>query len=102
MTPSYASYNEFKDQLLAAFQSNEERMNGESKTPLHQVRRAALHQFDLLGFPTIRHEEWKYSNVANLLKEAFDLDNTSTLTADDLTPLQIPKLRSASLFHRAV
>jgi Fe-S cluster assembly protein SufD len=92
MTPSYASYNEFKDQLLAAFQSNEERMNGESKTPLHQVRRAALHQFDLLGFPTIRHEEWKYSNVANLLKEAFDLDSTSTLTADDLGSLQIPNL----------
>lgn len=92
MSPSYASYNEFKDQLLAAFRSNEERMNGESKTPLHQIRRAALQQFDLLGFPTIRHEEWKYSNVSALLKEAFDLDATSDLTADDLTPLQIPNL----------
>lgn len=92
MTPSYASYNEFKDQLLAAFRTSEERMNGESKTPLHQIRRAALKQFDLLGFPTIRHEEWKYSNVNSLLKEAFDLDSTSTLTAADLTPLQIPNL----------
>ncbi|HLL94856.1 MAG TPA: SufD family Fe-S cluster assembly protein, partial [Spirosoma sp.] len=92
MTPSYASYNEFKNQLLAAFQSNEERMNGASKTQLHQIRRAALHQFDLLGFPTIRNEEWKYSNVANLLKEAFDLDNHSSLTANDLSPLQIPNL----------
>ena len=53
MTPTYASYNEFKTQLLAAFQSNEDRMNGESKTPLHQVRRAALQQFDLLGFVSI-------------------------------------------------
>lgn len=92
MAPSFSSYTDFKNQLLTAFRTNEERMNGESKTPLHQVRRAALNQFDLLGFPTIRHEEWKYSNVAALLKEAFELDGTSELTTDDLTPLQIPNL----------
>ena len=92
MSPSFSSYNEFKNQLLSAFQSNEERMNGESKTPLHQVRRAALHQFDLLGFPTIRHEEWKYSNVAGLIKEVFELDGSSELSNEDLTPLQIPNL----------
>lgn len=98
MSPSYASYNEFKDQLLAAFQRNEERMNGEAKTPLHQLRRAALKQFDLLGFPTIRNEEWKYSNVSALLKEAFDLEVASTLTADDLAPLEIPNLDGNILY----
>ena len=92
MTPSYASYNDFKDQLLAAFRTNEELMNGASKTPFHQLRRSALKQFDLLGFPTIRHEEWKYSNVNGLFKEAFDLDDTNTLTANDLDPLEIPNL----------
>ncbi|GAB4041841.1 Fe-S cluster assembly protein SufD [Spirosoma jeollabukense] len=92
MTPSYASYNDFKDQLLAAFRTNEELMNGASKTPFHQLRRSALKQFDLLGFPTIRHEEWKYSNVNGLFKEAFDLDDTITLTANDLNPLEIPNL----------
>ncbi|CAN5553571.1 Fe-S cluster assembly protein SufD [soil metagenome] len=92
MTPSYASYNDFKDQLLAAFRTNEELMNGASKTPFHQLRRSALKQFDLLGFPTIRHEEWKYSNVNGLFKEAFDLDDTTTLTANDLDPLEIPNL----------
>ncbi len=92
MTPSQASYNEFKHQLLAAFQLNEDRMNGASKAPLHQIRRAALAQFDRLGFPTIRHEEWKYSNVAELLKENFALDSRSALTADDLAPLHIPNL----------
>ncbi|QIP17109.1 Fe-S cluster assembly protein SufD [Spirosoma aureum] len=98
MNPSYASYNDFKNQLLAAFRTNEERMNGESKTPLHQLRRAALNQFDLLGFPTIRHEEWKYSNVSGLFKEAFDLDSTTTLTADDLAPLEIPNLDGNILY----
>ncbi|GAB3746471.1 Fe-S cluster assembly protein SufD [Spirosoma pomorum] len=92
MTPSFSSYTDFKDQLLAAFRSNEELMNGESKTPLHQLRRAALQKFEQLGFPTIRHEEWKYSNVTNFLKETFELGNSSALTADDLTSLQIPSL----------
>ncbi|WP_420147185.1 Fe-S cluster assembly protein SufD [Spirosoma sp.] len=98
MTPSYASYNDFKNQLLAAFRDNEERMNGERKAPLHQLRRAALKQFDLLGFPTIRHEEWKYSNVNGLLKESFDLDETTTLTSDDLAPLEIPNLDGNILY----
>ncbi len=98
MNPSYASYNEFKNQLLAAFRTNEERMNGESKTPLHQLRRAALNQFDLLGFPTIRHEEWKYSNVSGLFKEAFDLESPTTLTTEDLVPLEIPNLDGNILY----
>lgn len=59
MTPTYTAYTDFKTQLLTAFQTSEERLNGESKTPLHQLRRQALQAFDKLGFPTIRHEEWK-------------------------------------------
>ncbi len=98
MTPSYASYNDFKEQLLASFRDNEERMNGERKSPLHQLRRAALKQFEQLGFPTIRHEEWKYSNVINLLKEDFGLDATSRLTAEDLSPLEIPNLEGNILY----
>ena len=98
MTPSYASYNDFKEQLLASFRDNEERMNGERKSPLHQLRRAALKQFEQLGFPTIRHEEWKYSNVNGLLKEEFGLDATSTLTAEDLSPLEIPNLEGNILY----
>ncbi|MVM36144.1 Fe-S cluster assembly protein SufD [Spirosoma sp. HMF4905] len=98
MTPSYASYNDFKDQLLAAFRDNEERMNGERKAPIHQLRRAALKQFDQLGFPTTRNEEWKYSSVSGLLKQPFDLDDTTTVTADDLAPLEIPNLDGNLLY----
>ena len=98
MTPSPASYNQFKEQLLAAFRDGEERMNGERKSPLNQLRRSALKQFDLLGFPTIRHEEWKYSNVNNLLKEPFTLDDTATLTEEDLIPLEIPNLDGNVLY----
>ncbi|GAB3561473.1 Fe-S cluster assembly protein SufD [Spirosoma luteolum] len=98
MTPTYTAYTDFKTQLLTAFQTSEERLNGESKTPLHQLRRQALQAFDKLGFPTIRHEEWKYSNVNNLIKQQFTIDETSTLTADDLAALEIPNLDGNILY----
>ncbi len=98
MTPSINTYNHFKDQLLASFRLAEDRMNGEAKTAFHGIRRAALDQFDRLGFPTLRHEEWKYSNVTSLLKEDFDLDASSSLTAEDLTQLEIPNLDGNILY----
>jgi Fe-S cluster assembly protein SufD len=88
----------FRDQLLAGFRSAEERMNGETKSPLHQVRRAALQTFELLGFPTLKHEEWKYSNVASLINKSYQLGQSSDLTPDDLDPLQIPNLSGNILY----
>ncbi len=98
MTPSIDTYNHFKDQLLASFRLAEDRMNGEAKTTFHGIRRAALEQFERLGFPTVRHEEWKYSNVTALLKEEFDLDVSSSLTADDLISLETPDLEGNILY----
>ncbi|KAB7730227.1 Fe-S cluster assembly protein SufD [Rudanella paleaurantiibacter] len=88
----------FRDQLLAGFRASEERMNGESKSALHQVRRAALQTFETLGFPTIKHEEWKYSNVAGLINKAYELEQPSALTAEELDVLQIPNLSGNILY----
>ncbi|RIV17818.1 Fe-S cluster assembly protein SufD [Fibrisoma montanum] len=98
MTPSNQQYNQFKDQLLAAFRANEERLNGESKAPLHQLRRSALQQFERLGFPTIKHEEWKYSNVNSLIRQAFDIDGASSISEADMDDLQIPNLEGNILY----
>jgi len=56
-----------KAQLISDFQTIEGRMNGAAKSAVHQVRQEALKTFETLGFPTIKHEEWKYSNVKNLV-----------------------------------
>ncbi len=82
----------FKDRLLAQFQAIESRLNGNAESVVHQRRRAAFHEFDRLGFPTLRHEEWKYSNVANLLNQSFEFEALSDLNATDLESLQIPNL----------
>lgn len=36
------------------------------------VRSSAMDRFEQLGFPTVRDEEWKYTNLATLAKESFE------------------------------
>ncbi len=88
----------FRDRLLAGFRISEERMNGETKSPLHQIRRAALKTFETLGFPTVKQEEWKYSNVTSLINKAYEIDQPSTISAADLDSLQIPNLSGNILY----
>lgn len=89
---------DFKAQLIAEFQLNETRLNGESRSPLHQRRRLALTRFEQLGFPTIKNEEWKYSNVKNLISQPFSLTPPASVTAEDLSSLQIPNLTGNILY----
>jgi Fe-S cluster assembly protein SufD len=38
---------------------------------LRRARQSAFEKFQLLGFPTIRHEDWKYTNLNRFLKEEY-------------------------------
>jgi len=49
---------------------------------LSQTRQNALDQFDALGFPTTRLEDWKYTNVATLGKHAFVHGGPSATAVD--------------------
>ncbi|RDB05451.1 Fe-S cluster assembly protein SufD [Runella aurantiaca] len=90
--------NDLKQQLVADFQATESRLNGEAKTEVHQKRREAMQRFEALGFPTIKHEEWKYSNVNNLVKQAFDFNVKSDFGANDVETLEIPNLQGNVLY----
>jgi Fe-S cluster assembly protein SufD len=54
-------------------------MNGESKSPFHQLRKAAIRKFEELDFPTLKNEDWKYTNIAPILKHDF-VSSLSTKT----------------------
>lgn len=62
---------EFKKWYSESFKKFEESLNGGTKLPLHRTRIAALEQFQKANFPTIKDEEWKYTNVSSLLKYKF-------------------------------
>lgn len=64
---------ELKDKLQSSYIVFENDLNGEADTPLHDIRRKAFGHFEALGFPTKRHEEWKYTNLKPILKADYKL-----------------------------
>lgn len=55
----------------AKFDEFERTLNGESKTPVHALRRDALARFAALGFPTTADEEWRFTNVLPIARVRF-------------------------------
>ncbi|HEX7332088.1 MAG TPA: Fe-S cluster assembly protein SufD [Pyrinomonadaceae bacterium] len=49
---------------------------------LELVRSGAMERFEQLGFPTVRDEDWKYTNLAALAKESFVPATVSTESVD--------------------
>lgn len=50
---------------------------------LDLVRGSAMERFEQLGFPTVRDEDWKYTNLATLAKEDFVPATSDELDVDD-------------------
>src|SRR5258708_6423011 len=49
---------------------NELTANGAPKL----ARQSAFHKFQLFGFPTIKNEDWKYTNITRFLKDEYALE----------------------------
>lgn len=60
-----------KDWYVENFKTFEGKLNGQSKSQLHEVRKNAIGNFKNTDFPTTRNEEWKYTDVSQLLKHDF-------------------------------
>ena len=61
------------DGFLAAFEEFERRCARHGGSWLTPVRKAAIARFAELGFPTLQHEDWRFTNVAPLAKTTFVL-----------------------------
>ncbi len=64
---------DIKEWYLSNFNSFAGNLNGNGELPFQKVRKAAISRFAELGFPTIRQEDWKYTNIAPLLQHRFRL-----------------------------
>lgn len=64
------------------------------------ARKLAFGRFKELGLPTVKTEEWRYTNIQRYLKDAFTLaqEEQGTVTAEQLKSASIPQLDS----YRAV
>ena len=62
------------------------------------VRESAMDRFESLGFPTVRDEEWKYTNLAQLAKEQFQHSiEPSVLTADHLVEFSFSETANSNV-----
>lgn len=60
-----------KDWYIQNFHTFENKLNGESGSDFHQLRREAVIKLNDLEFPSIKDEEWKYTNISPILKHNF-------------------------------
>ncbi len=74
---------ELKDKLLASFMAFENKGNIDLDSDVHDLRIKAIENFEKLGFPTKKNEEWKYTSLNPILKYDYSvfpsLDNNVEL-----------------------
>jgi Fe-S cluster assembly protein SufD len=53
----------------------------QESAPLREARQSAFDRFRLLGFPSIRNEDWKYTNILRFLKEEYEMGGLAGVDA---------------------
>jgi Fe-S cluster assembly protein SufD len=89
-----------KENYIKHFQNFESSLNGEASGELHAKRRSALKVFGELDFPTVKNEEWKYTNIAPLLNHNFTPAsglNTGKPEASSIEKFKIKGLKCCSV-----
>src|SRR5690606_21235876 len=51
-----------------------ERLSSGTTGSLGEIRKQALERFEAIGFPTVKNEDWKYTNVQPLVNRAYALE----------------------------
>src|SRR5262245_62259918 len=92
-----------KDNIFSAYKLLAQAREGRDPAWLANLREKAGAAFESLDFPTTRNEEWKYTNVAPILKvpyrESFDPvpNGLKRLAARDLEPFTFAESRESRL-----
>lgn len=66
---------EGKNTYLKTFSQFEKKLTGNKLSWLRRIRNSAIARFAELDFPTIQHEDWRFTNTEPIAKTAFKLAN---------------------------
>ncbi|MFN3872730.1 MAG: Fe-S cluster assembly protein SufD [Ignavibacterium sp.] len=89
------SNTDFKQWFIENFQTFEKSLNGEKTEAFHKKRKDALTKFSSLNIPTLKDEEWKYTNISPVIKHIFSIVPPKT----DVAPEIIGKFLFDNLEH---
>lgn len=89
----------------AAFQSLQQRTVDGSPTWMARLRESAMDRFEQLGFPSVKEEEWKYTNVAPISKSNFEpvvgpSETSRTFTSAEIESFSYPETETTRLVFR--
>ncbi len=93
--------SDLKNKLLSGFKDFEAGINGHASEEIFKLRKQAIDQFDQLGFPTVKNEEWKYTNVSKYIDESWEQSkNLSPANPASLAQIKksIPAIVDAHVF----
>jgi Fe-S cluster assembly protein SufD len=63
---------------------------------LNNIRKEGFKTFNKNGIPTLRNEEWKFTNVGNLFKKEYNLSGDNLkITATDIDAIRLPGSENA-------
>lgn len=83
------------NQLVSTFQELE---SVSETAELREIRRQAFERFQAVGFPTVKHEDWKYTNIHELVNKSYLLNGDVDVANIDFSKADIPNLDA----HRIV
>src|SRR5688572_24727122 len=81
-----------KELYISDFKTLEESLNGQSKSPFHELRKNAIEKFRQFDFPTLKNEDWKYTNVSAIHNFDFKSVNNVKVPKEELKKHLIPGL----------
>jgi Fe-S cluster assembly protein SufD len=82
-----------KDWYISNFKTIEESLNGESRSPFHELRKNAILKFEEIDFPTRKNEDWKYTDVSPVLKHNYTPSPEVKITKNDVSRFLMPGLK---------
>ena len=69
----------------AEFETVQSRISAGQNDRLRQLRMDAIDRFDEIGFPTVRQEEWRFTNVTSIARTDYALNpGVSDLSVESL------------------
>jgi len=81
---------------FSAFKNYQKNGGGSGPTWLKDLRESAIASFGKLGFPTVRNEDWKYTNVEPIVSTAFERREQKTTSSGAVTVEEISALSFAN------
>jgi Fe-S cluster assembly protein SufD len=82
-----------REKFIELFRLYKNSLNEQKNNVMHSLQKVAIERFgNKVDFPTRRNEDWKYTNVAELLQPTYQQPKLFEIAAEDIKPFLIEGL----------